>query len=303
MASGAPLGPSAPSTGRTPSQDQRRIRARGGELVIDRLGVDYSSPGRRREVSSAIATASFSVAANAFISLIGPSGCGKSTLLKVVAGLIPATRGEVRLDGKRIGGPGPDRAVVFQAASLLPWRTILRNVAYGLELSGASKERRLARAREMLALVGLDAQADMYPHQLSGGMQQRANLARALAVEPRLLLLDEPFSALDAHTREQMGVELLRIWQELGNTAVLVTHQIDEAVLLSDRVVVFGPGPGSRILTSMEVHLARPRTEETRQDPEFARLVTELRALMKGARLETELRALMKGRASNAPTG
>lgn len=230
----------------------------------------------------AVEDATFEVRANSFTSLIGPSGCGKSTILKAIAGLVRCAAGELSVGPAPVSGPGPDRALVFQSPALLPWRNVLRNVTYGLEARGLSRKAAAARGQQLLELVGLADFAGRYPHQLSGGMQQRVNLARALAVEPEVLLLDEPFSALDAQTRELLGYELLDIWERTHTTAIFVTHQIDEAVFLSDTVVVFSKGPASRVLRTIEIELPRPRTAEMRDSPHFQHLVAELRKLLMG---------------------
>jgi len=227
---------------------------------------------------AAVSDATFSVAEGSFVSIIGPSGCGKSSLLRAVAGLTTHHKGKLVLNGKAIDGPGSDRAMVFQSALLLPWRSILRNVTLGLEVRGINYKEAESRAREVIDLVGLKGYEDAYPAALSGGMQQRVNIARALILDPDLLLLDEPFSALDAQTREIMGNELIRILAIENRTALFVTHQIEEAVFLSDQVVVLSRGPGSTIHRIVEVDLPRPRTAETREDPKFVHLVAELRA-------------------------
>ena len=217
----------------------------------------------------AVDGASLDVRPGEFVSIVGPSGCGKTTFLNAVDGLLPISGGALELNGTPIHGPGPDRAMVFQQASLLPWRTVLGNVAYGLELQGRlSKAERLARARSFISLVGLDGFEDAYPTELSGGMQQRVNLARALATDPEMLLLDEPFASLDAQTREFMQHELLRIWAQTRKTALFITHDIQEAVYLSDRVLVFTRRPG-RVKTCVEVDLPRPRELGIKRDPAF----------------------------------
>jgi NitT/TauT family transport system ATP-binding protein len=204
-----------------------------------------------------------------FVAIVGPSGCGKTTFLNAVDGLLPISGGSLELNGTAIGGPGPDRAMVFQQASLLPWRTVLGNVVYGLELQGRlSKRERTARAREFIKLVGLAGFEDAYPTELSGGMQQRVNLARALATDPEMLLLDEPFAALDAQTREFMQRELLRIWGETRKTALFITHDIKEAVYLADRVLVFTRRPG-RVKACVEIDLARPRDLGIKREAAF----------------------------------
>lgn len=178
-----------------------------------------------------------------FICIVGPSGCGKTTFLNTVVGFIKPTNGEITLDGKKIDKPGKDRAMVFQSASLLPWRTVKSNVLYGVYLQKRVNEKNKKLAQNFIEMVGLKGFEDSYPYELSGGMQQRANLARALTADPSILLLDEPFSALDAQTREFMQEELLNIWSETKKTSIFITHQIDEAVYLADRVIVFGARP------------------------------------------------------------
>lgn len=230
----------------------------------------------------AVQDATFEVKANSFTSLIGPSGCGKSTVLKAVAGLVRPSSGSLTIDSVPVSSPGPDRAIVFQSAALLPWRSVLRNVTYGLEVRGMAHKEAAEQGLRMLDIVGLSGFRDSFPHQLSGGMQQRVNLARALVVEPELLLLDEPFSALDAQTRELMGYELTEIWERTRTTAIFVTHQIEEAAFLSDTVVVFSRGPASRVLCCIDVELPRPRSAEMRGSQEFQRLIAELRELVMG---------------------
>jgi NitT/TauT family transport system ATP-binding protein len=217
-----------------------------------------------------------------FVSLIGPSGCGKSTLLRVIGDLIRPTAGSVVVNGKpahraRLDG---DYGIVFQDAVLFDWRTVSKNIALPLEMLGWERKRRQERIREMLELVELTGFADHYPWQLSGGMQQRVSIARALAFEPALLLMDEPFGALDEMTRERLNLELLGIWEQLGSTVVFVTHSISEAVFLSTRVVVMSPRPG-RIAGTVEIDLPHPRTVETREDARFFELVTEVRELLR----------------------
>jgi NitT/TauT family transport system ATP-binding protein len=217
---------------------------------------------------TAVSDLSLTVEEGEFVCIVGPSGCGKSTFLGAVAGLQEISSGEILLNGRLIEGPGRDRGVVFQQASLFPWRTTVDNITYGLELAGVSKEKRTAKGKELLKLVGLEGFGSHYPYQLSGGMQQRVNLARALAIEPSLMLLDEPLGALDAQTRELMQAELLRIWKETGQTIIFVTHDIDEAVYLADRVVVMSARPG-RICDIVNIDLPRPRPLEIKRSPEF----------------------------------
>jgi NitT/TauT family transport system ATP-binding protein len=203
------------------------------------------------------------------LAIVGPSGCGKTTFLNAVDGLIPISGGSLMLDGRPIKGPGPDRAMVFQQPSLLPWRTVLSNVLYGLQLQRRlPRSEAVHRAREHVRLVGLAGFEHSYPLELSGGMQQRVNLARALATDPEILLLDEPFAALDAQTREFMQLELLKIWQQTEKTALFITHDISEAIYLADRVVVFTARPG-RVKLTVEVGLERPRGLRIKRSPEF----------------------------------
>ena len=199
------------------------------------------------------------VAEHEIVAIVGPNGCGKSTLLRVIGGLLPPDRGSVLAFDSTVAGPDPRVGLVFQEPRLLPWRDVQANVAFPLELAGVPSRERLARVRTVLELTGLDGFAEAYPDQLSGGMAQRAALARALAPEPDVLLLDEPFSALDAMTRERLDVELLSLWVQTGTTIVLVTHSISEAVFLSDRVLVMSPRPG-RITAEVAVEAPRPRS-------------------------------------------
>jgi NitT/TauT family transport system ATP-binding protein len=218
-----------------------------------------------------------------FVSLIGPSGCGKSTLLRVIGDLTPPSEGTVLVNGK----PAPkarddhDYGMVFQDSVLFDWRTVARNVALPLELLGWDRAKRKARVDEMLRLVELHGFGDHHPWQLSGGMQMRVAIARALSFEPSLLLMDEPFGALDEMTRERLNIELLDIWRRTESTVVFVTHSISEAVFLSTRVVVMSPRPG-RIAGMVDVDLAQPRTSDTREEPRFFELVTEVRELLRG---------------------
>jgi NitT/TauT family transport system ATP-binding protein len=210
-----------------------------------------------------------------FISIVGPSGCGKTTLLNALDGLIPLTSGQLSLNSRPITRPGPDRSVVFQQPSLLPWRTVMGNIVYGLEIQGLKKDEARARARRLVDLVVLNGFEDSFPLELSGGMQQRVNLARALAVDPEVLLLDEPFAALDAQTRETMQQELLRIWSETRKTAIFITHDIVEAVYLADRVIVFTARPG-RVKEVVKIDLPRPRDLRIKRDPRFLEIETRI---------------------------
>jgi NitT/TauT family transport system ATP-binding protein len=206
-----------------------------------------------------------------FVSVVGPSGCGKTTFLRIVAGLEPASAGDVLIDGRAVHGPGGDRGFVFQTDNLLPWRSVLNNALIGPEIAGrGAAERR--RTLDLLKLVGLEGFENYHPRQLSGGMRQRVNLARALAIDPEILLMDEPFSSLDAQTREIMQTELLRIWEQGRKTVLFVTHQIDEAVFLSDRVLVFARRPG-RLQESVKIDLPRPRALAMKRTSEFVSYV------------------------------
>jgi NitT/TauT family transport system ATP-binding protein len=217
-----------------------------------------------------------------FVSLIGPSGCGKSTLLRVIGDLIAPTRGSITVNGKSASQArrDGDYGIVFQDAVLFDWRTVAKNIALPLEMLGWNRLRRRQRVDEMLELVELGGFAEHHPWQLSGGMQQRVAIARALAFEPSLLLMDEPFGALDEMTRERLNLELLSIWEKTGSTVVFVTHSISEAVFLSSRVVVMSPRPG-RIAGVVDIDLPYPRTVETREAPRFFELVTEVRELLR----------------------
>jgi NitT/TauT family transport system ATP-binding protein len=228
-----------------------------------------------------------------FVSLIGPSGCGKSTLLRIIGDLIQPTSGDVIVNGKTAHRARIDRdyGIVFQDAVLYDWRTVARNIALPLEMAGWDRSKRNERVREMLELVELTGFEDRHPWQLSGGMQQRVSIARALSFSPALLLMDEPFGALDEMTRERLNTELLRIWQETASTVVFVTHSIAEAVFLSTRVVVMSARPG-RITEVVPVDLPQPRTYATREEPRFFELVTQVReALHGGSARESPLRA------------
>lgn len=213
------------------------------------------------------------VAAGEFVSLLGPSGCGKTTALRIVTGLLSQSGGDVRVDGMLSTGPSRDKAIVFQNFNLFPWKTALQNAAYGLEVQGVGKKERLERAAEYLHLVGLGERLDHYPSQLSGGQQQRVGLARALAIEPKLLLMDEPFGALDALTREQLQGQLMEVVAAKGLSVLFVTHSIDEAIYLSDRIVVMGVNPG-RVIADLEVGIEKPRDEagHWRATPRYAEL-------------------------------
>ena len=212
------------------------------QIVIERVGHVYRPP-RGREVS-ALQDVSLEVRRREFIAILGPSGCGKSTLLYLIGGFLPTEQGTIRVDGKPVAGPGPDRGIVFQHFALFPWKTVRQNILYGLEKMGLAREERERRVRSFIELVGLNGFEDSYPSQLSGGMKQRTAIARTLALDPEILLMDEPFGALDAQTRSLMQSELLSIWQRSPTTVIFVTHDVQEAVYLAERVVVMSARPG-----------------------------------------------------------
>jgi NitT/TauT family transport system ATP-binding protein len=245
--------------------------------------IEYRAPGASAsDAMLAVDNANLELRRSDFVCVVGPSGCGKTTFLNAIAGFLPIQGGTLELDGRGIPGPGPDRAMVFQQASLLPWRTVLDNVSYGLELGKTVKRARAReRAEELLDVVGLAGFADCYPAELSGGMQQRVNLARALAVDPELLLLDEPFASIDAQTREVMQAELLRVCTARNVTALFVTHDITEAAFLADRVCVFSPRPG-HIVREIAVPFERPREQRLRRSREFVELVDEIAETLYG---------------------
>ncbi len=238
------------------------------KLVVDGLAKRFGDLEALRHIDA-------SIGRGEFVSIVGPSGCGKTTFLRIVGGLETASAGQVRLDGRVIDGPGRDRGFVFQQDNLLPWRDILTNAEIGPEIGGNRSPAQRSMTLKLLELVGLKGFENYYPRQLSGGMRQRVNLARALAVNPDLLLMDEPFSALDAQTREIMQTELLRIWEEGRKTVLFVTHQIDEAVFLSDRVFVFARRPG-RLQEIIDIDLPRPRDLAIKRTPAFTAIVDRI---------------------------
>lgn len=222
-----------------------------------------------------------------FVSIVGPSGCGKSTFLHMVGGFEPITDGAITVSGRSVVAPGPDRGMLFQDYALFPWRTVIGNVAWSLEVAGMGKRERLKRAEQYLEMTGLSAFRDAYPSELSGGMQQRVALARVLAFEPAMLLMDEPFGALDAQTRELMQEELTAIWQRHERTVLFVTHDIEEAVYLSDRVIVFTARPG-RLKVDLRLDLPRPRTPEIRKTPQFQALRNQIWDMLRDEVLATK---------------
>jgi len=254
----------------------------GGEPRIRAVGV-----GKRYGAKQIFHSIDMTVGECEVVAIIGPSGCGKTTLLRCIDGLIRPSDGEVYLEGKRVEGPTAGVAMVFQHFGLFPWKTVQENVAYGLRTGGVTRAEAYAKVRHFIGLVGLTGFESYYPYQISGGMQQRCGLARALAVEPRVLLMDEPFGAVDAQTREVLQLELLKIWEMRRTTMAFVTHSIDEAVLMGDRVVLLKGRP-STIHEIIEIDLPRPRTRETRAEPRFA----ELREHVWGALMEEVKRAV-----------
>jgi NitT/TauT family transport system ATP-binding protein len=255
--------------------------AENGSVAVAAKGATkVFSRGKPNQVV-ALENIDLSIRNGGFVALIGPSGCGKSTLLRLMAGLVPATEGEVFVNGKTADQARRDRdyGMAFQSASLFDWRTVKRNVELPLELLGWSKEKRAARVTEMLDLVQLEDFGEHYPNQLSGGMQQRVAIARALSFKPSILLMDEPFGALDEMTREHMQAELLRIWEDTQTSVVFVTHSIPEAVFLAQRVIVMSPRPG-RIVADIDVSLGQ-RDFDTREQPEFFSKITEVREALR----------------------
>jgi NitT/TauT family transport system ATP-binding protein len=253
-----------------------RIYRREKVLQVEHLSKSFDTAQGRTE---ALRDISFTVHRREFICVVGASGCGKSTLVRMLAGLDFPTEGRMMLDGRPVTGPGHDRGMVFQGYSLFPWLTVLRNVMFGPEMAGKGHDTAQARAREWLALVGLEKFAHSYPHELSGGMRQRVAIARALANEPRILLMDEPFGALDAQTRAHMQSHLLDIWRNIDITVVFITHDLDEAIHLADRILVLKPHPGE-VQELIEVPVPRPREIAQWSGPEFRATKARLEALI-----------------------
>ena len=248
------------------------------EPVISLKNVDLIYAGRSLPVK-AVENVSLSAAGGEFVSIVGPSGCGKSTLLKIVSGLLPQSAGSVRVNGQPVKGPQPSVGIVFQSPLLMPWRNILDNVLLQMDMRGLSKNKYRQEARNLLAMTGLSSFEEAYPYQLSGGMQQRVGICRALVHQPQLLIMDEPFGALDAMTREQMMIELQRIWMERKTTVLFITHSLSEAIFLSDRVLVMGPRPG-RVVGEFAIDIARPRRIKDERSPAFADLADRVRACL-----------------------
>ena len=243
----------------------KRIQERPVVLSVRKLRKAFGPASHQHVVFDDV---SLDIHRREFVSIIGPSGCGKSTFIRMVAGLDEASGGEILLDGKPVTGPGPDRGMVFQGYTLFPWRTVKQNVMFGLEMQSRSSVAAEGTAREWLEMVGLSRFEDSYPHELSGGMKQRVAIARALANEPRILIMDEPFGALDALTRAKMQTYLLQIWKKVDITILFITHDLDEAAYLSDRILVLGVNPGG-VREFIENPVPRPRTQEQFLTPEF----------------------------------
>jgi NitT/TauT family transport system ATP-binding protein len=249
-------------------------------LELRHLAKTYFDPYAGSHVT-AVHDVSLDVQQGEFVSLVGPSGCGKTTILNMVAGFIPISSGEILLNGKVVSGPGPDRGVVFQSFALFPWKTVLENVGFGPKMRGVPKAERDKIAHEYLALAGLSHAANRYPNELSGGMQQRVGVVRALANNPEVLLMDEPFASVDAQTRMTLQEELTRIWQERRPTVIFITHDVPEAVFLANRVVVLSKG---RVLDQVEVSLPRPRVwDELIEDETFKRLSAKVLHMVRSA--------------------
>ncbi|WP_078543338.1 ABC transporter ATP-binding protein [Litchfieldia alkalitelluris] len=247
------------------------------KLVIDNVGKIFQT--KSGEVV-ALDKTSFSVEEGEFVTILGPSGCGKSTILRVVAGLEEPTSGHVYLDGKQIKGPGPDRGMVFQSYTLYPWLTVEENITFGLQLKGVSKKQQKEVSNHYINLIGLKGFENHYPIQLSGGMKQRVAIARALANDPEILLMDEPFGALDAQTRTIMQEILLKVWEESKKTILFITHDVEESIFLGDSVYVMTARPG-RLKQNIKVPIARPRTYQDKASEEFFNLKAELLELIR----------------------
>ena len=258
-----------------------------GQVKLEARDISMFFTRRGRQIE-ALRDVSLAIGAGQFVSIVGASGCGKTTLLRIVDGLITPSSGEILVNGKPVTGPGPDRGFVFQQDALFPWRTVFDNVRFGLQVQGHNKRDSVERVNRFIQMVGLDGFEHHFPHELSGGMRQRANLARALSIDPDVLLMDEPFAALDAQTREIMQAELLRIWRQNRKTVLFITHQIDEAVYLADRVVVMTSRPG-RVKAVLEVDIPRPRQLSVKRTPRFLELVDEIWAM-----IEEEVRTAMR---------
>jgi NitT/TauT family transport system ATP-binding protein len=261
----------------SPNSPELRERIVGGRISVRGVTIEFGARAARRR---AIDEVSLDIEPGEFVCLLGPTGCGKSTLLNSLAGFVRPTAGSVQIDGQEVLRPGPKRGMVFQQHSLFPWKTVKRNVAFGPMMAGLDRDQAEERAHRFLGLVGLSTFENHYPHMLSGGMQQRVGIARALANYPSVLLMDEPFGALDAQTRAMMQESLLALWAEFGNTVVFVTHDVDEAVFLGSRVIVMSAAPG-RLIADIHVSLPRPREPAVLTEPQFIDIKRRCLALIR----------------------
>ncbi|HTN70501.1 MAG TPA: ABC transporter ATP-binding protein [Methylomirabilota bacterium] len=248
-------------------------------IAVQEVSRVFASAGK---IVNALERISFEIQAGNFVSIVGPSGCGKSTLLKIIAGLLPTTSGQVSLSGRPVDGPLENVGMVFQSPILLKWRQVLGNILLPVEFAKLDVARHVERARSLIELVGLEGFEEAYPHQLSGGMQQRVSLCRALVTDPQLLLMDEPFGALDAMTRDELDLELLRIWEGKKKTVLFVTHSIQEAVFLSDQVFVMSARPG-KLIERLVIDLPRPRTVEMMSTAKFGEYTLKIRGFLASA--------------------
>ena len=269
-------------------------QAARGHVQVDDLVIAF---GQDKTRTLAVDHISIDVAPGQFLCLLGPSGCGKSTVLNTIAGFLTPHSGKVSVDGVEVRKPGADRGVVFQQPTLFPWKTVLENIAYGPRVAGRGREEAERTARHFMRMVGLNAFAGYYPQALSGGMQQRVGIARALANSPNVLLMDEPFGSLDAQTRTMMQEALLGIWEELRTTVLFVTHDIEEAIFLADRVAIMSAGPG-RIIDEIKLTLPRPRHSDVVYAPEFVRLKRHCAGLIR----TESLRAFLQQNAAVKPS-
>jgi NitT/TauT family transport system ATP-binding protein len=279
--SAPPVGPPASYLDQSPAVRDRFARLKAREVILTVRGLNklFSSAGRQ---THALKDIDLTTHRREFLCIVGPSGCGKSTLVRILAGLESYTSGQLLLQGAPITGPGRDRGMVFQGYTLFPWLTVKRNVMFGLEVNGVGKLECEREAMQWLELIGLERFADAYPQQLSGGMKQRVAIVRALANQPRILLMDEPFGALDAQTRSRMQAHLLEIWRKIDITIVFITHDLDEAIYLADRILVLSAHPG-QVQELIEVPVPRPRSVPQFQSPEFLATKARLEQLIHGA--------------------
>lgn len=251
---------------------ERSVAGRPVKVHIDHVVKKFTT---RKGEMTALNGVDLDIAENEFVTVVGPSGCGKSTLLNIIGGLEEPTSGQVLVDGKPVEGPGPDRGIVFQQYALFPWLTVEKNVEFGLKLQGMPADQRAEVCQKYIKMVDLEEFAKSYPKELSGGMKQRVAIARAYATNPKVLLMDEPFGALDAQTRTQLQSELLDTWEKEQKTCFFITHDVEEAIILGQRVVVMSARPG-RVKDIVDIDIPYPRTQETKMDPRFLELKTEI---------------------------